>query len=121
MVSTESNILIVEDDAIQRRQMARVLTADGYAVKEAATGKEAISRLAQDKISIVLTDRKMPGMDGVSLLQYVRANFPAVPVAVVTAYMEGVEVHRPDAILGKPFRSQQLIKLVQYLLGKTDA
>lgn len=116
----ESSILIVEDDAVQRRQMARVLKADGYGVQEASTGIEAVARLAEDNIAIVLTDRKMPGMDGISLLQHVKANFPGIPVAIITAYMEGVEEHHPDAVLGKPFRSQELIDLVRHLLQKTN-
>ncbi|MBI5116101.1 response regulator [Candidatus Poribacteria bacterium] len=116
----ESSILIVEDDAVQRRQMARVLKADGYGVREASTGTEAVAKLAENNIAIVLTDRKMPGMDGVSLLLHIKANFPSIPVAIITAYMEGVEEYHPDAVLGKPFRSQELIEMVRHLLRRTN-
>jgi CheY-like chemotaxis protein len=111
-------VLVVEDDAIQRRQMARVLTEDGYTVALASTGDEAIRMLGEQRISIVLTDRKMPGTDGVDLLKHIKSTYPEILVAMVTAYPEGIEEHTLDALLTKPFKSQQLTDLVQYLVAK---
>jgi CheY-like chemotaxis protein len=108
-------ILAVEDDDIVRRQMVRLLQVDGFRVFQASCGEEAIALLDQEDIDLVLTDWKMPGMDGVSLLKYVRAHHPDVPVALVTAYPEDLEQFKPDAILVKPFSAKQLRSLIHDL------
>jgi len=112
----ESSILVVEDDDVQRRQMARVLAANDYDVIQAAEGHEAVRLLAEQKVYLVLTDRKMPGMDGLSLLDHIRTHYSKIPVAVVTAYPEGMDDFEPDALLEKPFRMDALIEMVRTLL-----
>jgi CheY-like chemotaxis protein len=115
------SILIVEDDEIVRRQMVRVLRNDGYSVLQAARGEEAIALLNTEDVDQVLTDWKMPGMDGVGVLNYVRTHHPDVPVAIVTAYPEGLEQFGPDAILVKPFNAEELRQLVHQLEKKQKA
>ena len=114
-------ILIVEDDEFQRRQMVRLLTADGYRVLQASDGHEAIRILDKQKLDLVLTDRKMPGLNGDSLFEYIRTNHSQVPVVVVTAYPEGMNDLRPDAILVKPFNLDQLREQVRNLIERPDA
>lgn len=114
-------LLIVEDDDVQRRQMSRLLKAEGYEVSQASTGDEAIQKLGEKKFDLVLTDRRMPGVDGVSLLNHIRTNHPRIPVAIVTAYPEDLEELKPDALLVKPFGSEQLTELVRHLTGECDA
>lgn len=115
MNSDEVSVLAVEDDEIVRRQMARVLRSEGYTVFEAARGEEAIVLLGEGDVDLILTDWKMPGMDGVGVLNYVRTHHPDVHVAIVTAYPEGLEQFGPDAILVKPFSAEQLKQLVRSL------
>jgi CheY-like chemotaxis protein len=115
MTSPETAILAVEDDDIVRRQMVRLLQVDGFTVFQAACGEEAVALLDREDIDLVLTDWKMPGMDGVSLLKYVRAHHPDVPVALVTAYPEDLEQFKPDGILVKPFSAKQLRSLIRDL------
>lgn len=110
-------ILVVEDDDVQRRQMARALIANDYNVIQAAEGHEAVRFLAEQKVYLVLTDRKMPGMDGLSLLEHIRTHHSQIPVAVVTAYPEGMDDFKPDALLEKPFRMDALIAMVRTLLN----
>ena len=114
-------ILLVEDDVVQMRQMARVLKAEGYHVSQASCGDEAVRILEDGEISLVLTDRKMPGMDGDSLLQHLRTHYADIPVAVVTAYPEGIEILGPDALLVKPFNGDQLKETVHDLIKKPTA
>lgn len=114
-------LLIVEDDDVQRRQMSRLLKAEGYEVSQASAGDEAIRMLSEQKIDLVLTDRRMPGVGGVELLNHIRANYPRIPVAIVTAYPEDLENLKPNAILVKPFGSEQLTELVRHLTGECDA
>ena len=116
-----NTILVVEDDTVQRRQVVRLLKAEGYGLSQASSGEEAVRRLDEVTVNLVLTDRKMPAMDGDSLLNYVRINHPGIPVAIITAYPEGVEDLEPDGLLEKPFRWHQLKKLVERLIGQPTA
>ena len=115
------SILVVEDDAAQRRQMVRILRVDNRAVSEASTGEEAIVALKERGIDLVLTDRRMPGIGGDSLFAHIRGNYPWIQVAMVTAYPDGAEELKPDGILEKPFKKEQLIELVRNLTeGRND-
>ncbi len=117
-MASELSILVAEDDDIVRRQMVRLLRSDGYIVYEAARGEEALALLQAHDIDLVLTDWKMPGMDGVGVLNYVRMHHHEVPVAIVTAYPEGLDQFHPDGILVKPFNMQQLRELIRELAEK---
>ena len=116
----EQTILIVEDDPIQRRQIARALISSGYPVELAANGEEAVEILSDEPVAIVLTDRRMPGMDGVELLELIRAKYPKMLVALITAYPGETENFSPDALLSKPFGHQELLELVQRLSQKME-
>ncbi len=115
---SERAILVVEDDPVQMRQVARLLRSEGYCISQASSGSQAIRRLEEHGADLVLTDRKMPNLDGDSLLGYIRLKFPGTPVAIITAYPEGVESLKPDGLLEKPFKGEQLIRLVKCLLSK---
>lgn len=110
-------VLVVEDDFIQRRQMARVLEMNGYGVSQASDGMEAIQILDSQKIDLVVTDLRMPFGGGISLLKYMKIFFPAVPVIVVTAYPGDIEDFKPDLLLCKPFEPDDLIRGVQRLMS----
>jgi two-component system response regulator FlrC len=118
---SEHIILVVEDDDIQRRQIVRMLQAEGYKVCQASTGDEAVCLLKECRYHLVLTDRKMPGMNGETLLQHIRDNYPGLPVAIITAYPEGIEEFDPDALLVKPYRSDELRELVHHLTERKSA
>ena len=112
----ERNILVVEDDDVQRRQLARALEKDAYTVFQASAGHETIRILEAQRIDLVLTDRKMPGMDGDWLLDYVRANYPGLPVVFITAYPDETAELEPDALLVKPYRIDHLRKIIRHCI-----
>jgi CheY-like chemotaxis protein len=112
----ERTILVVEDDFVQRRQIARVLLAAGYNVSEASEGLEAIRILHAQETDLVLTDIRMPCLDGISLLKYIKIFFRQIPVVIITAYPEATEDLKPDALLCKPFGEKELIAWVQRLI-----
>ncbi|GAB4351117.1 MAG: response regulator [Candidatus Abyssubacteria bacterium] len=114
-----NSILIVEDDPYQRRQMARLLRSDGHHVLVADSGLEALRVLEAEQVSVVLTDRKMPLMDGLQLAKHVRTFYPGIIVAVITAYPDGMDENGVDAVLNKPYSGQQLRDLVQSLVEKS--
>jgi len=80
------DVLVVDDDASLRRILEYNLEREGYAVASASTGMEALAKLKSKKFDLVLTDIKMPGMDGMDLLKKIRSNHPEVQVIVITAF-----------------------------------
>ena len=114
----ERELLLVEDDDVQRKQMARVLKAEGYTVCESSTGEEALHILDERKIALVLTDKFMPDRDGLSLLKHIRLRHPGVPVIIMTGLAAEEDLEpQPDALLIKPFSSEDLRRLVRSLLA----
>lgn len=111
----EYSILVVEDDDIQRRQIVRVLLEAGYTVFEASDGLEAVRLLGDHKIELVLTDLRMPCLDGISLLKYIKTFHAKIPVVVITAYPKDTEHVKPDALICKPFGENELIAWIECL------
>jgi two-component system NtrC family response regulator len=85
-MSLDAGILIVDDDASQRSQLAGFLRDLGAEVAEAADGREALDLLPRIGPDVVITDLRMPKMDGRELLREIRQINPEIGVIVVTAY-----------------------------------
>lgn len=79
-------VLVVDDDPVIGRSFDRVLTGKGYAVITAATGEEALKKLATEDYDLVYTDIKMPGMSGLEVAERVKANKPWMPVVIITGF-----------------------------------
>lgn len=79
-------ILIVDDEASQRELMAGFLKKQGHEVFLAGGGAEAVTRVKEMRVDLVLSDFKMPGMSGLELLRGVKAVNPEIPFILVTAY-----------------------------------
>jgi len=79
-------ILIVEDEKVLRQSMAELLTEEGYEVFEAGDGKAAYEILLQRPVDLVITDVRMPEMDGMLLLGHLQKLAPQTPVIITTAY-----------------------------------
>lgn len=79
-------VLVVDDDPVVGRSIDRVLSARGYAVITAASGPEALDKLAREDYDVVYTDIKMPGMDGLEVAARIKASRPWLPVVIVTGY-----------------------------------
>ncbi|RKY32631.1 MAG: sigma-54-dependent Fis family transcriptional regulator [Candidatus Omnitrophota bacterium] len=89
MISHNSNgrhILVVDDEPLVRRSLSKLLTISGYTVSSVANGKEAIELLKNYNADIIITDIKMPQMDGLQLLKEVKKNMPEVPVILITSF-----------------------------------
>ena len=87
-VSTKGRILVVDDEVNARTALIELLTEEGYAVDSAADGFKALGKAADLAPDLVLTDLKMPGMDGLQLLAKLRESDPDLPVIVMTAFGE---------------------------------
>jgi DNA-binding NtrC family response regulator len=79
-------ILVVDDEESMRRFLSILLETEGYSVRCASSGPEAVKILEQEGFDLLITDLKMPGMGGVELLERALAIDPALPVMVLTAY-----------------------------------
>ena len=117
----EATLLVVEDEAPQRKLVAQILRGEGYTVEEVESAEEALEVLARKPIDLVLSDWKLPGMDGMKLFERVRVGFPRAAFVLVTAY--GTIAHAVEAVrkgaddyLPKPFERQALRLAVERTL-----
>jgi DNA-binding response OmpR family regulator len=95
-------ILLVEDEEAIRTPLAELLAeADEYRVIQATNGREAVNAMIAKSVDLVITDLKMPVMDGFTLLAHLMHCHPAVPVIVITAYGGG-ETRAKLRALGTP-------------------
>lgn len=83
---TTGRILIVDDEQSMCQYLSILLGKEGYDVQTATSGAEALRLLEQAPFDMVMTDIRMPGMDGIQLLKGVRAMDPEMPVIMMTAY-----------------------------------
>jgi len=83
-VNADIMVLIIEDEAKLRRTVAAYLEDSGYVIREAANGREGIERFAEIKPDVVLTDLRMPEMNGMEVLGWLRLHSPSTPAIVIT-------------------------------------
>jgi len=119
--STKSRLLIVDDEEPQRLMLASLLGRAGFDVDAARDGKEALKLLRDRGYDLMLTDQRMPKMDGLELLERVRADYTDLPVVLMTAYgsvSTAVEAMKRGAAdyLTKPFERDELLIVVQKVL-----
>src|SRR5271169_2647758 len=82
----EGRIMIVDDDLAFRVGTLALLDDNGYASAIATNGDEAMRKLGEQHVDLVLSDLVMPGMNGIELLQHIKNNYPGVPVIMVTGF-----------------------------------
>jgi len=111
-------ILVVDDEPIVIRSAERVLGAEGYNVEGVLSGREAILRMEQNNYDLVLTDLKMPEVDGITLIRWMRRSKPSIGIVVITGYpsqetiKEALELGIIDYV-PKPFTPAVLIDVTQ--------
>ena len=88
MSGPEVPVLVVDDEPMVREALSRALEEAGYRCTAAANGKEALSQLQKDRYPVMLLDLRMPGMDGIKVLEAVRLRYPDTAVVVVTGVAE---------------------------------
>ena len=87
-MSDKKRILVVDDEKHIRDLLKQELSESGYIVREASNGKEAIDIIQSDDINIVVTDQRMPQMNGVAFLSEATQRFPGAKRALLTAYAD---------------------------------
>jgi Nif-specific regulatory protein len=118
-----SRILIVDDDASSRTELAELLHDDGYAVETAADGFKALPKLDEFAPDVVLTDLHMPGMNGLELMRRARERDPECVVIVMTAYAAvetAISALKQGAAdyLTKPINVEELLVVLERALER---
>ncbi|MBS1111915.1 MAG: dehydrogenase (ubiquinone) 24 kDa subunit [Nitrospirae bacterium] len=85
-MADNGKILVVDDEPIVLRSCERILKSEGYSIALATSGQEAINILQKDDYDLVITDLKMPEVDGIALIKWLRNSKPATGVVVITGY-----------------------------------
>jgi signal transduction histidine kinase len=116
-------ILIVDDENGFRETLARRLEKRGAVIKQAGNGVEALASLAQEPVDVVLLDVRMPGMDGLSVLERIRQEHPDTEVILITGNVstqEGVAGIKAGAFdyLTKPIEIEHLIGKIRQAFDK---
>jgi two-component system response regulator GlrR len=115
-------ILVVDDDPNLLRLLALRLEKEGFGVIEAASGEEALGKLAAEIPDLVISDMRMSGMDGMALFEAINRRHPALPVIILTAHgtiPDAVHATRSGVFsyLTKPFEARALMVEVERALS----
>jgi two-component system response regulator AtoC len=121
MSEQPATVLLVDDDPAVGKVLAALLTQDGIEARHALSGEEALRLLATLPIDVVVTDLRMPGMDGMQLLAELGKAYADVPVIMVTAHgnvplaVEAMKAGAVDFVL-KPFQRDEILYAVRKAL-----
>ena len=120
-----ARILLVDDESSVRAPLARALQLDGHQVAEAIDGADALDKLTHADISfdLMVSDIRMPVMDGIALTLSVAAERPGFPIVLMTGYAEQRELARElqglvEDVLTKPFPLAELRAAIRTVLER---
>ncbi len=107
------SVMIVDDEAIVRESLFHWFKKDGHVAETASSGFEALEKLEKYPFQLLFVDIKMPGMDGIELLEKIKSKYPDTIVIIITAYgsiesaVKAMRIGATDYLL-KPFKPDQL-------------
>jgi DNA-binding response OmpR family regulator len=109
-----NRLLLVEDDQAIARPLLRALEREGFAVEHVEAGEPAIARVDAGGIDLVVLDLTLPDVDGLDVCRQIRSSHPALPILMLTARREEVDVvvgldAGGDDYVAKPFRVAELV------------
>jgi DNA-binding NtrC family response regulator len=118
---TQFRVLVVDDEAVIRDALKRILDGERFSVETCVSGHSAIESLHERDFDLIVTDLKMPGMNGIEVLKAVKTLQPAAPVIMITGYASvdtAVEAMRNGAVdyIAKPFSPEQFLEKVERAL-----
>jgi YesN/AraC family two-component response regulator len=124
----QDRILIVEDEVRVAQALGRALSMQeggGYLVQTCESGEDALSRFCETPFDLLITDLRMPGMNGLELIAKYREVSPGIKSILITAFGSSEVEERAyqlevDGYLAKPFSIRKLVRAVQVALGRTD-
>jgi DNA-binding NtrC family response regulator len=118
-----SDIVVIDDESRYRRLIARVLTAAGHEVREAADGAQGLAMCLERTPQLVITDLVMPGMEGIETILHLSREHPGIKVLAISGaepasvYLRAATALGASASLAKPFTVERLMAAVEALLA----
>jgi DNA-binding NtrC family response regulator len=125
MKREKARILVVDDEEIVRDSLAEWLQEDGYSVDTAPEGKTAIERIKSEPWAVLLVDLKMPGIDGLQVLEEAKKLRPEASFIIMTAYatvdtaVQAMKLGAYDYLV-KPFEPEELSMMMKKLITQQD-
>lgn len=121
----QPNILVVDDEKNIRLSLSQALAPLGLPVETTVNGEEALGRLGDQDLALIILDIRMPGMDGIEVLRRISEQRPDIRVIIVTAYgtvERAVEAMKLGAVdfIQKPFSPEQIRDLVGRVLARAQ-
>jgi DNA-binding NtrC family response regulator len=116
-------ILVVDDEDALRTVLSGELVSEGYDVRTAADGDEAVSSLEKEGFDLMLLDIKMPRMNGFEVLKFVKGKFPKTKVVMLTGFADlknAIESKKLGAedFVSKPYDLVDLLTTIERVLGE---
>jgi len=108
-------ILVVDDDPYLLDLLIETLTTIGYEAQGASNAEQALARLGQTEIQLVITDVKMPEMDGLALAARIKADYPGLPIIFISGVFTPSILQKIEGagFISKPFRIGQLEDMIE--------
>jgi len=119
----KGKLLVIDDEERLRKLLARILQLEGFDVIEAATAKEGLRKLEQEVVDVVISDVKLPDINGIDLTKTIKAAYPPIEIIVLTAYgtiNDGVTAIKNGAFdyITKGDDNEKIIPLVNKAMDK---
>lgn len=116
------SVLIVDDEPFIRQILSRIVSREGYEVTDVSDGNKALQALESKKFDFVISDIKMPEMDGIELLGHIKSRFPEIKVLLITAYSgaytaQDAIADGADQFITKPFKNIEIAQTLQALIA----
>ena len=122
----KSNILVVDDEPVARQSLSEILRLEGYAVNSVPNGQAAVEYVRTHPVDLMIVDLRMPGMDGLEVVQVVNQVSPETEVVLLTAFgttesaIQALRLRVHDYLL-KPAPPSQVIASVKKGLARKEA
>lgn len=120
-----NSILIIDDEKKMREALVQIMEKEGYSVVATETGEDAIGKIKNKKFDLVITDLKLPGINGIEVLKYIQEFSSQTNVILITAYatvdtaIEAMKLGAEDYIM-KPFNLEEIRLVVKKVFEKRD-
>ena len=119
------NILLVDDDPATRILLTRILRQPDYVFIEAEDGTQALDFLEKSGVDLIITDLRMPDLDGIGFAVRAHARWPHIPIVLMSGYFTEAAWKLDSEVFGgfiqKPINREILIRIIQRLLAKSAA
>lgn len=122
---SQPSIMVVDDELLIRDLLYDFFTGQGWSITVAESGSKALELLERQPVDLVLSDIKMPDMDGLQLAEELRRSHPETPVVLMTGYpsvesaVSALRARVEDYVI-KPFNINQLFKLIDSTIHHKD-